>query len=85
MDTVHTRLLKVMWRHNAMNVYFPDYQWRRHDTSDYHTSHSDSIDSSFAVAAGDGLDANINNYFDGVEEVPHYNFEWNVPFFKQVQ
>ena len=46
----------------------------RQDTSDYHTSHSD-LNPSISVTAGDGLDANINNFFDGVEEVPHYNFE----------
>ena len=56
----------------------------RHDTSNYHTSRIDSnsdsdsnskFGSNHDVAAADGLDADINNYFDGVAEVPHFDFE----------
>ena len=58
----------------------------RHDTSNYHTSRIDSNSNSDSdsnskfglnhdVAAADGLDADINNYFDGVAEVPHFDFE----------
>lgn len=41
---------------------------------DYHSSHT-KIDAAVALPAGQGLDGNMDNYFDGVEEVPTYNFE----------
>merc|ERR1712020_196674 len=54
-----------------------------HDASIYRTSRIDSnsdsdsnskFGSNHDVAAADGLDADINNYFDGVAEVPHFDF-----------
>ena len=50
----------------------------RHDTSNYHTSRMSDSDSSLdheVAEAADGLDADINHYFDGVAEVPHFDFE----------
>jgi hypothetical protein len=46
-----------------------------HDQSGFHTSLSSRTNTDFVVPAGDGQDANINNYFDGVAEVPHFDFE----------
>ena len=42
-------------------------------SSNFHTSHS-NLNPSVALKSGSGSDANFN-YFDGVEEVPVFNYE----------
>ena len=54
--------------------FYPPNSYAKPPTSGYHSSHANQK-SSVAASSGKGLDANINNYFDGVEDVPHFNYE----------
>ena len=70
------------YKYSDAASYYPPATY--HDASDYHTSHSE-LKPIVAAASGKGLDDNINNYFDGVEDVPHFNYEKWVPFVKKIR